>query len=114
VYLTGSGYLQNVSAFPGGAMTVTNDATNFGSGTASYTYSNDIVFHKKAFGFASAPLIIPNGVDMAGRASADGFSVRFVRMYDIANARMLNRLDIFFGVCELRPQWSCRVIGYGV
>jgi hypothetical protein len=112
-FSSAAGYLQNCSAFPGGAVSDINDATHFGSGTASYTYSNDLVFHKKAFAFASAPLIIPNGVDMAGRASADGFSVRFVRAYDTLNARMLNRLDIFFGLADLRPEWSCRVIGVG-
>jgi hypothetical protein len=109
------GYLQNCNSiagntFPGGALVSYQDnASYFGSGTASSTYQNDLVFHKKAFAFASAPLLIPGGVDMAGRASADGFSVRFVRMYDITNARMLNRLDIFFGVTKLRPEWACRV-----
>lgn len=113
-FSSAAGDLQNCSAFPGGAQVNINDSTHFGSGTASYTYSNDLVFHKKAFAFAAAPLMIPGGVDMAGRASADGFSIRFVRMYDIGNARMLNRLDIFYGMIDLRPEWSCRVIGLGV
>ena len=113
-FSSAAGYLQNCSAFPGGAISDINDATHFGSGTAAYTYSNDLCFHKRAFAFAAAPLIIPGGADMAGRATAEGLWVRFVRMYDIVNARMLNRLDIYFGLAALRPEWSCRVIGVGV
>jgi hypothetical protein len=109
IYLSSSAK-QNVSAFPGGALV---SITAGGSGTASYTYANDIIMHKKAFAFASAPLIVPGGMDMAATASADGLTIRFVRGYDIVNARMLSRMDIYFGVTELRPEWSCRLVGVG-
>lgn len=103
-----SGAYQNCSGYPtnGGAITWV--------GTASYTYSNDIIMHKKAFAFASAPLTVPGGMDMAATAEMDGLRVRFVRGYDIVNARMLSRMDIYYGMCALRPEWCTRVIGVGV
>jgi hypothetical protein len=99
VYLSSSP-LQNVSAFPGGALV---NQTAGGSGAANTTYSNDLIFHKKAFAFASAPLIIPGGVMEAATASQDGLNIRYVKAYDIVNAKVLSRMDIFFGMCELRP-----------
>ena len=73
--------------------------------------TGNFVFHKKAFALATVPLELPRGMDMAARASADGISVRFVRGYDIRNAQMLSRMDIFFGYTYLRPEWSCKVLG---
>lgn len=103
-----SGAYQNCSGYP------TNSGAITWLGTASYTYSNDILMHKKAFAFASAPLVLPGGMDMAATAEMDGLRVRFVRGYDIVNARMLSRMDIFYGVTKLRPEWATRVIGVGV
>lgn len=100
-----TGALKNCSAFPGGAVV--------NVGTASLTYSNDLIFHKKAFALATIDLVVPRGTDMAERAASDGISVRFIRDYDTINARYINRLDVFYGLCELRPEWSCRMIGAG-
>jgi hypothetical protein len=70
--------------------------------------------HKKAFALATVDLVVPGGMDMAAKAAYDGISVRFVKGFDIVNARQLSRMDLFMGICELRPEWSTRVIGYGV
>lgn len=103
-----SGPYQNCSGYP------TNEGAVTWVGTASKVYSNDIIMHKKAFAFAAAPLMMPRGMDMAASSEKEGLKIRFVRGYDIINARMLSRMDIFFGIASLRPEWSTRVIGYGV
>lgn len=102
------GAYQNCSDYPTSGGAVSN------VGTASYTYTNDLLMHKKAFAFGSAPLIIPGGMDMAAASEMENLRIRFVRGYDIVNARMLSRMDLYFGVCELRPEWSTRVVGVGV
>ena len=103
-----SGAYQNCSGYPTASGAITN------VGTASYTYSNDILMHKKAFAFATAPLYVPKGTDMAATAEQDGIRIRFIRDYDSVNARVINRMDIFFGMVELRPEWAVRVVGLGV
>jgi hypothetical protein len=99
-----SGAYQNCSAFPGGAIV--------NVGTASYTYSNDLIFHKDAFTLATIDLEKPEGV-IAETVSAEGISIRFLRQYDIKTPQMISRMDVFFGIAELAPEWSCRMIGAG-
>jgi hypothetical protein len=102
-----SGPRQNVSAYPTNGGAVTN------VGTASYTYSNDLLLHPDAFAFASAPLSMPKGMDMIGQSELDGIRLRFMRGFDIINSKYVSRVDIFFGIAALRPEWATRVIGYG-
>ena len=78
--------------------------------TASATYQQNLLWHKDSFAFASVPLIVPKGLDMAARVTVDNLSFRFLRGYDVVNARMLSRMDIFFGVAELRNVWAAKVL----
>jgi hypothetical protein len=55
------------------------------------------------------PLIQPKGLDMASTVTVDNLSFRFLRGYDIANARMLSRMDIFFGIAAIRQQWAAKI-----
>ena len=80
-------------------------------GDASGAYKQDLVFVPQSYAFAAADLELPRGMDMAEVYSSDGFSIRFVRGFDIVNARQLSRMDIFFGVVATRPEWACRVYG---
>ena len=77
--------------------------------TASTTYQSSLAWHKDSFAFASVPLIKPRGMDMAETVTVDNLSFRFVRGFDIANARMLSRMDIFFGIGAIRPQWAVKI-----
>jgi hypothetical protein len=77
--------------------------------TASTTYQTALAWHKDSFAFASVPLIQPRGMDMASTVTVDNLSFRFVRGFDIANARMLSRMDIFFGIAAIRPQWAVKI-----
>lgn len=99
-----SGARQNVSASPtnGGAVTKI--------GGASAVYKPSLAFHKDAFTFATADLVLPKGVDMASRKVMDGISMRLVRQYDINNDNFPVRLDVLYGYKTIRPELACRIL----
>lgn len=99
-----TGATQNVAASPtnGGAV------VKVGAG-ASELLTNSIVFHKEAFAFATADLVMPKGVDFAAREVMDGISLRIVRAFDINNDKFPCRLDVLYGYKTLRPQLACRI-----
>ena len=69
----------------------------------------DLVFHKNAFAFATADLLLPGGVDFASREVMDGISMRIVRQYDINNDKFPTRLDVLYGYKCIRPQLTARL-----
>jgi len=80
-------------------------------GTASTQYPQNLIYHKDAITFATADLLLPQGVDMAARAVHNGISLRVVRQYDINNDRMPCRIDVLYGFSTIRPQMACRLWG---
>jgi hypothetical protein len=102
---TSSHALATVNSFPTAAKTVTF------VGTASTQYAQNLVYHKDAITFATADLLLPQGVDMAARAVHNGISLRVVRQYDINNDRMPCRIDVLYGYSTIRPQMACRIWG---
>jgi hypothetical protein len=80
-------------------------------GAASTQYAQNLVYHKDAITFATADLLLPQGVDMAARAVHNGISLRIVRQYDINNDRMPCRIDVLYGFSTIRPQMACRIWG---
>ena len=99
-----TGAYQNVS---NGA--ADNQAITF-VGTASATTQQSLCYHPDAFTFATADLILPDGVHFAARKVQDGISMRVVRQYDINNDLMPCRLDVLYGFKTIRPQLACRVL----
>jgi hypothetical protein len=97
--------LATVDSFP-----QANAYINF-LGSASSTYAQNLVYHKDAIAFATADLLLPQGVDMASRAVHNGISLRVVRQYDINNDRMPCRVDVLYGYNTIRPQMACRIWG---
>ena len=97
--------LATVTAFPA------NDADITMLGSANSQYAQNLVYHKDAITFATADLLLPQGVDMAARAVHNGISLRVVRQYDINNDRMPCRIDVLYGYSAIRPQMACRVWG---
>lgn len=79
------------------------------AGTASTAVGTSMVYQKEAFAFATADLVMPQGVDFARREVQDGLSMRIVRAYDINADRFPTRLDILYGYKTLRPQLATRV-----
>ena len=103
-----SGQFQNVTSTTG---TIPSGNASVISGSNGSSYPNAIAFHKDAFAFGTADLLLPQGVDMAGRASADGVSIRLVRQYDINSDQLPCRLDVLYGWSTIYPELATRVTG---
>jgi hypothetical protein len=97
--------LATVSAFP-----ADNAAVTF-LGAPSTQYPQNLVYHKNAITFATADLVMPEGVDMASRQNYNGISMRIVRQYDINNDRMPCRIDVLYGYAVIRAAMACRIYG---
>ena len=97
--------LATVNALPGNSKAVVF------VGAASSQYAQNLVYHKDAITFATADLLLPQGVDMAARAVHNGISLRVVRQYDINNDRMPCRIDVLYGYSTIRPQMAVRMWG---
>jgi hypothetical protein len=80
-------------------------------GAPSTQFPQNMVYHKDAIAFASADLVMPQGVDMASRQVHNGISMRIVRQYDINNDRMPCRVDVLYGYSVIRPQLGVRMWG---
>jgi hypothetical protein len=81
------------------------------TGTASTQYPQNLIYHKDAITFATADLLLPQGVDMASRAVHKVIRLRVVRHYDNNNDRMPCRIDVLYGYSTIRPQMACRMWG---
>jgi hypothetical protein len=104
IYSSGNA-LATVDSLPGNSKAVVF------VGAASSQYAQNLVYHKDAITFATADLLLPQGVDMAARAVHNGISLRVVRQYDINNDRMPCRIDVLYGYSAIRPQMACRLWG---
>ena len=102
---TAANALATVDTFPQSTAAVTF------LGAASTAFPQNLVYHKDAITFATADLLLPQGVDMASRAVHNGISLRIVRQYDINNDRMPCRIDVLYGYGVIRPQMACRIWG---
>lgn len=89
---------------------IPNGATVTKVGGASAVYKPSLVFHKDAFAFATADLIMPKGVDFSAREVYDGISMRIVRAYDINNDNLPCRIDVLYGYKTLRAQLAARIL----
>ena len=97
--------LATVDALPGNGKAVTF------VGAASTQYPQNLVYHKDAITFATADLLMPQGVDMASRQVHNGISMRIVRQYDINNDRLPCRIDVLYGYSAIRPAMGVRLWG---
>lgn len=102
---TSDNALATVDSFPQASAVVTM------LGSAATQYPQNLVYHKDAITFATADLLLPQGVDMASRAVHNGISLRVVRQYDINNDRLPCRIDVLYGFSTIRPQMACRLWG---
>jgi hypothetical protein len=97
--------LATVTAFPADNADITM------LGAAQGQYAQNLIYHKDAITFATADLLLPQGVDMASRQVHNGISLRVVRQYDINNDRLPCRIDVLYGFSTIRPQMACRMWG---
>lgn len=103
-----TGANQNVDSVPAdnAALTVT-------SGTSNQVSRQSLAFHRDAFTFATADMMIPEGVMMAKRVRSkrSGISLRAVQVYDVNTDQAPLRLDILYGWSALRRGLAVRVQG---
>ena len=102
---TASNALATVNSFPAASAVV----TMFGSATVGYP--QNLIYNKDAISFATADLLLPQGVDMASRQVHNGISLRIVRQYDINNDRLPCRIDVLYGYAAIRPVTAVRLWG---
>ena len=102
---TASHALATVDSFPQNLAAVTF------LGAASTQYPQNLIYHKDAITFATADLLLPQGVDMASRQVHNGISLRVVRQYDINNDRLPCRIDVLYGYSVIRPPMAVRLWG---
>lgn len=102
--IVATGARQNVS----NAIADNSAIVKVGAG-ASELLNSSLAFHKDAFTFATADLVLPKGVDMASRQVYDGISLRFVRDYDISTDQFPARFDVLYGAAAIRPELACRI-----
>ena len=100
------GAYQNVTARP-----ADNVAIVVKTGSASTTYSQNILWHRDAITFASPDMVVPGGMEYAASVSSGdtgGLSLRFVRGFDISLNRHVSRFDVLYGVAVTRQGWVVR------
>lgn len=104
-----SGSRQNVVGSPADNAQVfkrESDGSTAIGNAADYRIS--MGYHKDAFVFATADLVMPKGVDFTAREVMDGISMRVVRDYDINNDQFPCRIDVLYGYKTVRPQLAVR------
>lgn len=79
-------------------------------GGASQVYKPTLAYHEDAFTFATADLVMPDGVDWKARETFDGISMRMVRQYNISNDTFPCRLDVLYGYKTIRAQLAARIL----
>ena len=81
-------------------------------GTASTTYTNNVVFNQNAFALVMVPLEKPEGgLAKVARMSHKGINVRILSFYDGINDNNIWRFDVLFGVKTIDPRQAVRLSG---
>lgn len=105
-----SGAKQNVASTPADGKKIykreSDDSTAIGNAADYYV---GLGFHRDAFAFATADLVMPKGVDFSAREVMDGISMRIVRDYDINNDNLPCRIDVLYGFKTIRPELAVRL-----
>ena len=101
-----SGAHQTVALATG--VTDINAKTVTYQGTASTGFTQNLFFHKNAFGLVTVPMVKPPGATDVGRRTYKGISVRVIPYYDGTNDVSNWRLDILYGVKAIDPRLAVR------
>ena len=101
LYATGA--KQNVSALPANSAVVT------GVGAADAVLTQNLMYHKDAFTFATAALPIMSSAEKCVVQTYDNLSLRLWQDGDIRNDELLTRIDILYGYKAIRPEWASRI-----
>ncbi len=104
-YTSASNGLENIDAFPADGATITP------VGSASTTYTQNIVYQKDAFRFMSVPLEMPKGEDLIGQETIDGVTIAIIRYFDGDTRGWTTRFDFLGATAPVRENWACRITG---
>lgn len=98
---------QNVTAAPAASAPITV------LGSTGSTRRNNFMIHKDAVTVAVIDLVLPQSAPVAKRASDDesGLSIALTAQYDITNYREVYRLDVLWGVKNIYPELTRRILG---
>jgi hypothetical protein len=103
-----TGAQQNVAVV--GVSDLNNQGVTF-LGSASTAYRQNMLFHKNAFAFVSAPLEIPPAVYNGARESYKGINLRLIPFYDQDTDKAGWRFDVLYGVKAIDPRLAVRLSG---
>jgi hypothetical protein len=95
------------------SVTMADSAALVCFGAASTSTPQGLAFHKEAYAWACVPMVLPQAVEMAKRATDPdtGISIRTISQYDGVNDIFFTRSDILYGWVAPRKDWGCRVAG---
>ena len=96
IVTSGSGQTVDAAAINNAVITIL--------GAAGVQTPCGVASHRDVLALAFADLPVPKGKDMAGRMSDEqlGLSIRFIRDFETRSGQWLTRLDVIFGVSDLR------------
>jgi len=80
-------------------------------GTGGTGYRQSLAFHKNAFAFVSAPLVIPPAVNNGSRQSYKGINIRLIPYYDVDTDKAGWRYDVLYGVKAIDNRLAVRMSG---
>jgi hypothetical protein len=98
---------QATVAFAAGVTDINTKAVTF-QGAASTAYTQNLFFHKNAFGLVMVPMVKPPGAIDVGRRTYKGLSVRVIPYYDGTNDTSNWRLDVLYGTKCIDPRLAVR------
>ncbi len=98
---------QATVALAAGVTDINGKAITF-TGAASTAFTQNLFFHKNAFGLVMVPMVSPPGASDVGRRSYNGYSARVIPYYDGTNDESNWRLDILYGVKCIDPRLAVR------
>lgn len=94
---------QNVDALPA------DEAAINIVGSASTSYIQSLMFHKKAFRCLTVPLVMPKRAEIAEQVTEQGITLALTKDWDQLTRKMVTRLDVLGGLVAVRPSHACRV-----
>jgi hypothetical protein len=76
---------------------------------ANELLNSSLGFHRDAFTFATADLVLPDGQDKSARAVMDGIAMSMVRGFNISDRTFPARWDVLYGYALLRGELANRM-----
>ena len=107
IFITGA--RKNVCTSTGADLSGANSGAVTLVGAASTSYTQNLMYTKDAFTFATAALPMMGGSVKCAVQTYDGLSIRVWQDADIRNDELLTRIDMLYGYAAIRPQWACRI-----